>query len=134
MKLSTPHPKVQQHAHQARRVTLALLSALVIAITLDHFVVRDISYWQMWLLQTSILCVNIPGLMKSQPRSAIWLCFLLMFYLLLYIDRSAQALHRDIYIFLSVLVLSLFTSTLVFARWQAQADRMAALATEQNEP
>lgn len=125
MKLATPHPQVQQHAQQAQRVTLALLFVLIAAISLDHFFLREISHWQVWLLQSTLLCVNIPGLLKLKARSGIWLCFLLMFYFLLYIDRCAEPLHRGIYIFISLLVLSLFTSTMLFARWQAQTERVA---------
>ncbi|HQQ64099.1 MAG TPA: DUF2069 domain-containing protein [Pseudomonadales bacterium] len=132
MKLSTPHPHVQQHAQQARLFTLALLLVLVVSIAVDHFYLRDISHWQVWLLQTTLLCVNIPGILQSRARSAIWLCFLLMFYFLLYIDRCAEPLHRGIYIFMSLLVLTLFTSTMLFARWQAQADRVANTTTQES--
>lgn len=110
-------------AQWAWRMTVCLQFAVLSALAVDHFLLRTHSYWPVWLLQTLPLLAVMPGLLAQRARSGIWLCFLLLFYFLSFVEKTAlDSQHRIAYLGLVVLVMALFTTSLCFVRWQRMSD------------
>ena len=108
----------------AWQLTLALYTCLLAGIMLDHVVLRPIFHWPVWLIQTVLVMPLLPALVKKQSRSAIWLCFILLFYFLVYVQQTAlDSAHRVAYVGLVILNVSLFITSMLFARWRKQLAR-----------
>ncbi len=108
----------------AWQCTLILYGCLVIALTLDHTVIRSVFYWPVWLMQTAPLLLILPGLVQRRARSGIWLCFIILFHLLSAIDNTATSGHPVFYSLMSADILFLFTTSLLFVRWQRLQDQI----------
>lgn len=102
------------------QVTLALYAALLVCLTVDHTLVRQSFYWPVWLMQTVPLLALAPGLLKRHSRSGIWLCFMILFHFLLAVDNFAISPHKLLYGTMAVIIIALFITSLLFARWQAR--------------
>lgn len=117
------HSPLALRAQWAWRVTLYLQLALLAAVAIDHFLLRTTSFWLAWLVQTLPLLATLPGIYARRARSGIWLCFLLLFYFLLYVDRTVlDSLHRVTYLGMIGVVTVHFVAALCFARWQRMVD------------
>ena len=122
------------------RITVILYACLIGALAVDHVFLRNHFYWFVWLIQTLPLLTLAPGLIGKQIRSSIWLCFILLFFFLMYIDQTNIALitHNSTrvaaYAGLVALCTLLFTTSLLFARWSAQyASKKYSDTSLQNE-
>jgi uncharacterized membrane protein len=110
----------------AWRITVILYACLIGALAVDHIFLRTHFFWFIWLIQTLPLLTLIPGLIAKRIRSGIWLCFILLFFFLMYIDQTNIAImtHNNTlaaaYAGLVALCILLFTTSLLFARWSAQ--------------
>ncbi len=104
----------------AWRVTLLLYLGLITGLSLDHLLMRDDWHWVLWLTQTLPLLLVLPGLVKKQARSGIWLCFMLMFYFLLLVDDFFTGKSRAVYAALLFITVGLFVASMLFARWQVR--------------
>lgn len=107
-----------EKARLAWCVTMLLYACLVFGLALDHAVVRHAFYWPVWLMQTIPLLLVLPGLVQRRPRSGTLLCFIILFHLLAAIDNAATSGHMIFYSGLATTVLALFTTSLLFVRWQ----------------
>lgn len=111
---------------RAWQITLALYIGLLAGIGIDHVWLRPLFHWPVWLIQTLPLLALLPGLSMQRSRSAIWLCFMLLLYFLIYVEHAAlDNANRGAYVGLIMLCITLFTSAMLFARW-----RMRQLAAE----
>ncbi len=110
----------------ARNTTLALWLVLLLILGADHFLLRATPHWQVWLFQSLPLLLPLRGLLQRQARSGIWLCFMSLFYFLMYVGFSAGTTHRTLYILFSLLVVLLFSSSMLFARWQIRSDKLVS--------
>lgn len=109
----TGHPAVM-----AWRVTLILYTCLLLTLTIDHLFLRQTFYLVVWTIQTLPLLLVLPGLLRKTARSGIWLCFMILFHFLVAINQLAVSQHVLFYSAMTGLILSLFTASLLFARWQ----------------
>lgn len=100
------------------RTTMVLNIALLMLLTLDHAFIRPVFYVVVWLIQTVPLLLVLPGLLQRNARSCIWLCFMILFHLLAAISNVAISGHPAFYSCMAALILLLFTSALLFVRWQ----------------
>jgi uncharacterized membrane protein len=109
---------VSEKAKLAWHVTMLLYACLLVGLTLDHTVVRHAFYWPVWLMQTIPLLLVLPGLLQRRARSGTLLCFIILFHLLAAIDNAAASGHMVFYSCMATIVLALFTTSLLFVRWQ----------------
>ena len=101
-------------------LTLALYAALLVALVIDHAFIRTQFFLPVLLIQTLPLLLVLPGLIKQQARSGIWLCFMILFHFLATIANAFTAQHSIFYTAIAVLVLVLFTASLLFVRWKTR--------------
>lgn len=114
---------IEQKTQRTWQLTMALYFCLLAGILLDHLALRPIFHWPVWLIQTSLLLPLLSGLLKKLSRSAIWLCFVLLLYFLIYVQQAALVeANRTAYISLAMLCVTLFTTSMLFARWRKQLD------------
>ncbi|MEZ5539536.1 MAG: DUF2069 domain-containing protein [Pseudomonadales bacterium] len=99
---------------------LALYFSLLTVLVLDHTIVRSNLFLPVLLMQTLPLLLVLPGMLKQQERSGIWLCFMILFHLLAAISNAFVTPQKFFYAGEAALVLALFTTTLLFVRWKKQ--------------
>lgn len=107
-----------EKAKIAWQITLLLYALLIIGLTIDHTVIRHTFVWPKLLMQTVPLLLVLPGLIERRARSGIWLCFIILFHLILAIDNAYMSGHFVFYSSMAILILLLFTTSLLFVRWQ----------------
>ena len=87
----------------------------------------QITYWNLarddgftivvWLIQSLPLVAFIPGMIKGVYRAYSWLCFVLLAYFVLAVERVFSTISSiGDFIFLSLIVL-LFVSSMLASRW-----------------
>lgn len=108
----------------AWQLTVLLYAGLLLILAIDHTVIRQHFYWPVWLMQTLPLLLILPGLLQHRARSGTWLCFIILFHLLAAIDNAATSGHFIFYGAMATLTLSLFTTSLLFVRWQRLQDSL----------
>ncbi len=109
---------LQNKARIAWQLTLALYVTLLLFLVLDHTWLRPQFYLPVLLIQTLPLLLVFPGLLKQQARSGIWLCFMILFHFLAAVGHAGTAAHNSFYIVMTIIILTLFTTSLLFVRWQ----------------
>lgn len=72
----------------------------------------------LWLMQALPLCITLPGLLKLQTRSLLWLGFLVQFYFINGVLQASSAvpLQRWLGAATLLLCLTLFTAVIVAVR------------------
>lgn len=108
----------------ARRLSLACYLLLLALISLRSWAITELeiaSRAVLWGLQAVPLLLFLPGLWRGSFRIYVWLCFALLIYFLLAVERVAQP-GRAVAdgVELAAIVL-LFVSAMMFGRWQARA-------------
>ena len=102
----------------AWQLTLILYATLLLMLVVDHAIMRPHLFVPVLLIQTVPLLLVLPGLLKRQARSGIWLCFMILFHFLAAVGNAGTAVYPFFYIGMAVLVLALFSVSLLFVRWQ----------------
>lgn len=103
------------------QLTLALYAALLLTLVIDHSFVRTHFFLPVLLMQTVPLLLILPGLLKQNARSGIWLCFMILFHFLSAIANAFVTAHTIFYSSMAALVLALFTASLLFVRWKTRS-------------
>jgi uncharacterized membrane protein len=83
--------------------------------------VRTHFFLPVLLIQTVPLLLILPGLLKQNARSGIWLCFMILYHFLSAIANAFVTAHTAFYSGMAVLVLALFTAALLFVRWKTRS-------------
>lgn len=110
-----------QKSRLAWQLGIAFYVALLMMLVLDHAFVRTHFFLPVLLTQTVPLLLVLPGLLQQNARSGIWLCFIILFHFLSAISNAFVTAHTVFYTGMSVLVLVLFTSSLLFVRWKTRS-------------
>lgn len=110
-----------EKSQRAWQLTVALYATLLIALTIDHAFVRTHFFLPVLLIQTVPLLLILPGLLKQNARSGIWLCFMILYHFLSAIANAFVTAHTAFYRGMAVLVLALFTAALLFVRWKTRS-------------
>lgn len=100
--------------------TFITYALLVLAVVIDHLVIRQIIMWPVFVMQLLPLLAIVPSLIKKTYRGAIWLCFLTLFYFLLGVDNTVVQPNTAFYAGLATLSVITFISALFAARWSQQ--------------
>jgi uncharacterized membrane protein len=87
--------------------------------------------WSVWILHTVPLLAFAPFIVKGVPRSHVWLCFILLLYfsgaVLMTANGGKHLWGGLVYAFLVVV---LFTSAMMYARWASQLIRLKRQLSE----
>ncbi len=76
--------------------------------------------WPVWLVKTVPLLVFLPGMLRDNLRSFIWLCFVCLMYFLVLVLRLF-AMPGEIWgIAGTISVVVLFCSAMLYVRWRAR--------------
>lgn len=101
----------------AADVSLAILIALL---TLGHIVHPQGPSVVIWFLQCLPLLILIPGILRKNPRSYIWLCFVILVYFIALVERVMSPSRDWLNILQLFFVCSIFTASMFTSRWLQQ--------------
>lgn len=83
--------------------------------------------WVIWLVHLLPLLAFAPVVIKGKPRGHAWLCFVLLLYFLeAVIAAMIPPPTRWLGLLDCALLVTLFTSAMLYARWRSQLDRAQA--------
>ena len=107
---------VRSPASSARSITWIALAVLFLQQAID-IAVRS-APWVVWLAVLVPLVIFLPGMLRDNLRSYIWLCFVsLLYFMRLVVALFAQP-DNLLRISGMVAVVILFTSSMLYVRWR----------------
>lgn len=89
-------------------------------------VVQVVDAWQMqlpwiiWLGKVVPLLIFLPGMMRDNLRSYIWLCFVSLLYFLVLVERLFAQPDSVLAMIGMFAVVVLFLAAMLFVRWRAR--------------
>jgi uncharacterized membrane protein len=92
---------------------VALLSEVVVSL-------NDGAPWLIWVVRLLPLLIFLPGMLANKLRSYIWLCFVCLLYFMVAVLRMFAQPENLVTIAGLVATVTLFTSAMMYVRWQAQ--------------
>jgi uncharacterized membrane protein len=81
--------------------------------------------WVVWLVKLLPLLLFLPGMLKDNLRSFIWLCFVCLLYFIVLVQRLFLVPGDSLAVVGTVAVVSLFTAAMLYVRWRARELRAA---------
>ena len=81
--------------------------------------------WVVWLVKLLPLLLFLPGMLKDNLRSFIWLCFVCLLYFMVLVQRLFLVPGDSLAVVGTVAVASLFTAAMLYVRWRARELRAA---------
>ena len=84
--------------------------------------------WFIWGLKLLPLLIFLPGMLKDNLRSFIWVCFVCLGYFLILVQRMFAQPDSGLVIIGMIAVVLLFTAAMMYVRWRARELR----ANEEN--
>lgn len=85
-----------------------------------------------WVGKLLPLLIFLPGMLKDNLRSYIWLCFISLMYFIALVERTFAEPHSALAWFGLACVIVLFSAAMLYVRWRAKALK-AAQAVELNQ-
>jgi len=79
--------------------------------------------WVIWLVHFLPLAAFAPVVIRGTPRAHAWMCFVLLLYFLEAVIAALVPPTRWLGLIDCALLVTLFTSAMLFARWRSQLDR-----------
>ena len=76
--------------------------------------------WFIWLVKLLPLLLFVPGMLRDNLRSYIWLCFVCLGYFMLLVQRIFATPSDLLVITGLVAVVVLFTTAMLYVRWRAR--------------
>lgn len=111
----------QGAADIALRISSILLILLLLNLIVTHIVVGIDPAFRI-LVSCLPLAILIPGLLKGRRRSASMLCFALLLYFIVFVSALGVPGKLISEVISTLLVVLLFTSSMMFSTWQYRAD------------
>lgn len=116
----------------ARSITHGLLAFLIASFCVWQLSRPTGPSYFFWVVQLVPLLILIPGLRQRNPRTYIWLCFVLLAYFIKGVDGIVSPSRAWIdYVILSVSVV-LFITAMVASRWISMETRPRTGAVDQH--
>ena len=81
--------------------------------------------WIIWVGKLLPLLLFLPGMLKDNLRSYIWLCFVCLLYFIALVERLFAQPGNWVLITGMVAVVVLFSSAMMYVRWRARELRPA---------
>jgi len=110
----------------ARRAALASLAMLILAQALDAWV-RGAPLG-IYLLRILPLAIFLPGLIRDQARTYIWLCFVILLYFLTVVLRLFYNPADPVAWVAMASIVVFFNAGMLYVRWRLQELRAGATA------
>ncbi|WGL17821.1 DUF2069 domain-containing protein [Microbulbifer bruguierae] len=110
--------QVARKLEAARKLNWVCYGGLLLLFAVWNLFLDGSVKW--WLLQTIPLLLVLPGLLKQNQRSYLWLCFILLLYITAGIVDVMMPTRGWQHGVLAVLSLILFVSSMMSSRWQVQ--------------
>lgn len=107
----------------SRILTLASYFGLLLLFTLWYMLILPAQAehpWVIWLVHVVPLAAFMPVVIKGYPRGHAWLCFVLLIYFTEAVLASLVPATRWLGLIDVALLFTLFTSAMMFARWQSR--------------
>lgn len=82
--------------------------------------------WFIWSLKLLPLLLFLPGMLRDNLRSYIWLCFVCLGYFLVLVQRAFAQPDSPLVITGMVAVVVLFIAAMLYVRWRARELRALA--------
>ena len=120
-----------QRAQVMLQLTRFLLLALIAVITAWTLWIAPSSSGNavtIWLIQALPLACFIPGIFLAKPRTHIWLCFVILVYFCSGVMLATSFSHSGLGLLQSFLSAALFSTAMMYVRWNGQATKQAAQA------
>lgn len=76
--------------------------------------------WIIWLGKLLPLLIFLPGMLKDNLRSYIWLCFVCLMYFMTLVERLFADPGSFLAIIGTVAVVVLFIAAMMYVRWRAR--------------
>ena len=117
-------------ARLARQLSLACYGLLLLAISIEACGIVTLQPGAravLWLMVVGPLMVFLPGLLRATWKTYLWLCFVLLIYFMLTVNRLFEAPLDAMAWCQLVLICVLFVAAMFYARW-----RQRELAAGQN--
>jgi len=76
--------------------------------------------WIFWLARLLPLLIFLPGMLRDNLRSYIWLCFVSLLYFIALVERLVAQPDNILSIVGMCAVVTLFTAAMMFVRWRAR--------------
>lgn len=111
----------QGAADIALRISSILLILLLLNLIVTHIVVGIDPAFRI-LVSCLPLAILIPGLFRGRRRSASLLCFALLLYFIVFVSALGVPGKLISEVISTLLVVLLFTSSMMFSTWQYRAD------------
>ena len=89
--------------------------------------------WIVWLFKLLPLMLFLPGMLKDNLRSFIWLCFVCLLYFIVLVQRLFLVPGDTLAVVGTVAVVVLFISAMLYVRWRARELRSAQAPTDPGE-
>lgn len=112
---------VQLRAGAARLTWLSWLALLLLQVA-DAWAMQ--APWFIWVVKILPLLLFLPGMLKDNLRSFIWLCFVCLGYFLVLVQRIFAQPDNLLVIGGLVAVVVLFNAAMLYVRWRARELRM----------
>ncbi len=110
-------------AHRARLIAWIALATLFVQQALDVWL-RS-APWIVWLAVLVPLVIFLPGMLRDNLRSYLWLCFVSLLYFMRLVVALFARPDSVLSITGMVAVVILFTSSMFYVRWRARELRAA---------
>jgi uncharacterized membrane protein len=81
--------------------------------------------WIIWLGSIVPLFLFLPGMLRNNLRSYLWLCFVSLIYFLVLVERLFAQPDNPLAIAGMIAVVILFNAAMLFVRWRARELREA---------
>ena len=89
--------------------------------------------WIVWLFKLLPLMLFLPGMLKDNLRSFIWLCFVCLLYFIVLVQRLFLVPGDTLAVVGTVAVVVLFISAMLYVRWRARELRSLQAPTDPGE-
>lgn len=134
--MSAGDARLEKRARWAHRVLLASFCTQILVLTVTtwwlHQVGREPSL-TIWLVRIVPLLVFVPGMLRHNPRSLTWLCFVSLLYFMIAVTEAMSPLRLWINHLEVALSVTVFVSAMLSIRWRAQWQRSRSAPTVLSE-
>lgn len=127
-----PIHHLPQKLRYGKIVTWSMLAALPLLFAYWSLG-REEGAFTIWCVQSLPLLAIAPGIYKQLYRSYSWLCFLLLFYFILAVERALISTSSwSDYVFLA-LVVGLFISSMMTSRWLQRTQKQHLIEPKESD-
>lgn len=86
--------------------------------------------WIIWLGKLLPLLIFLPGMLRNNLRSFLWLCFVCLLYFMMLVEALFARPGAVLPIVGTCAVVTLFVSAMLYVRWRARELRAAGTPVE----